>query len=89
MYSVEFKNNNTYITLEDEFDLAQTLDCGQAFRWEIITDNKWHGIAFNKYLCLEKLENGCIVLYDTTKEDFEKIWKNFLTKTFRYAIIYG
>lgn len=87
LYSLEFKNNNTYITLEDEFDLAQTLDCGQAFRWEIITDNKWHGIAFNKYLCLEKLENGCIVLYDTTKEDFENIWKNYFDLERNYTEI--
>ena len=76
MYNVTYKNNNVYIIGIEEFDLKQTLDCGQAFRWEEI-DGKWQGIAFNKPLVLEKDQNGTIVLYNTTKEDFELIWKDY------------
>lgn len=90
MYSAEFKNNNVYITLSDPFDLAQTLDCGQAFRWESVTDTKWHGIAFNKYLCLEKSSENELVLHNTTKGDFENVWKDYFDLDRNYSeIIYA
>ena len=77
MYSVEFKNNNAYVTLSDFFDLPQTLDCGQAFRWEPLSENRWHGIAFGKYLELEKLSDNLLVLYNTSENDFYKIWLSY------------
>ena len=76
MYKVTYKNNNVYITGIEEFDLKQTLDCGQAFRWEE-THGKWQGIAFNKPLVLEKDAKGTIILYNTTKEEFNSIWKDY------------
>lgn len=77
MYTVNFSDNNAYITLTDSFSLPQTLDCGQAFRWEAVTDTKWQGIAFGKYLQLEKTGKNEIVLYNTTKEDFGNIWEDY------------
>lgn len=77
MYSVKFENNNIYVTLSDFFDLAQTLDCGQAFRWEPVTDTKWQGIAFGKYLQIEKISSNQFVLYNTSFEEFNSIWKEY------------
>lgn len=77
MYTVKFENNNAYITLTDSFSLPQTLDCGQAFRWEPINDTKWCGIAFGKYLEIEKLTESETVLYNTSREDFFNIWKDY------------
>ena len=73
----EFKNNNVYIYGIPDFDLPHTLDCGQAFRWSSNDNNIWSGVAYGKYLELERLNNGTIVLYNTTKEDFENIWYNY------------
>ena len=70
MYIKEFKNNNIYISGISDFDLPQTLDCGQAFRWEEASGGRWKGVAYNKYLELEKLSDGTIVLYNTSEEDF-------------------
>lgn len=77
MFSAKFDNNNVYITNYGGFDLPHTLDCGQAFRWEETEDGIWHGVAFNKYLELEKLTDGTVVLYNTSKEDFENIWRHY------------
>lgn len=77
MYEVEFKNNNTYIKGLEIFDLKNTLDCGQAFRWETDENGLWSGIAFNHYLKLSKNDDGTIVLYDTSEEDFNNIWRDY------------
>lgn len=58
------------------FDLAATLDCGQAFRWEKGTDDKWRGIAGDRYLCVWQDEDG-LVLEDTSAEDYISFWKGY------------
>lgn len=77
MFSAKFDNNNVYITNYGGFDLPHTLDCGQAFRWEEDENGIWHGVAFNKYLKLQKLSDGTVVLYNTSKDDFEGIWRHY------------
>ena len=74
---IENKNNNIYIYGAEDFDLPHTLDCGQAFRWVCDENNVWSGVAYNKFLKLEKLTDGTVVLYNTTTEDFENIWKDY------------
>ncbi len=73
----EFKNNNVYIYGLPDLDLPHTLDFGQAFRWTQNEKGIWSGVAFNKYLKLEKLANNSIVLYNTTEDDFNNIWYNY------------
>lgn len=76
MYNFEYKDNNVYIYGIEEFDLPHTLDCGQAFRWK--EDNGiWNGVAFGRFLELEKLPDGTVVLYNTTPKDFENIWRDY------------
>lgn len=75
MFKTEFKNGNAYIKGITEIDLAQTLDCGQAFRWEE-QDGKWQGVAFGKFLELE-IKDSVIILYNTTEEDFNNIWCDY------------
>lgn len=77
MFTTEFKNNNTYIKGITELNLAQTLDCGQAFRWREKENGIWHGVASDRYLELEILNDGTIVLYNTTSDDFECFWRGY------------
>lgn len=77
MLSYEFKNNNILIKGIENFDLPHTLDCGQAFRWEEKQNGVWYGVAYNKYLELEKLSDGTIVLYNTSEADFTDIWCDY------------
>lgn len=77
MINFEYKNNNIYIYNLKNFDLPQTLDCGQAFRWRCLEGEKWCGVANNHYLELENLYDGTIVLYNTTENEFNNFWKNY------------
>lgn len=72
----------------EEFDLLQTLDCGQSFRWEPLAHNKNRigGIAFNRYLELEA-QNNHIVFCNTTEEDFLHIWAPYFDLELDYKSI--
>lgn len=87
MFKAEFKNNNIYITGIANFDLPHTLDCGQAFRWEEKENGIWKGVAYNKYLELEKLSDGTVILYNTTEEDFKNIWTEYFDLNRNYTEI--
>ena len=58
------------------FNLALTLDCGQAFRWNNTEDGAFEGIAFGKYLKIKQDGNN-LIFFDTSEEDFENIWFNY------------
>ena len=47
---IKYENGKIYIKNAENFDLAQTLDCGQAFRWSQKENGAWGGIAFGKYI---------------------------------------
>lgn len=87
MYKVEFKDNNAYIKGLEHFDLANTLDCGQAFRWSSDDNKIWSGIVSNICLKLEKNEDGTIILYNTNKETFNNIWKDYFDLERDYELI--
>lgn len=77
MFCYEFKDNSVYIKGIEHFSLPQTLDCGQAFRWEETEDDCWQGVAFDKFLKLKKLGDGTVVLFNTTQEDYKNIWEDY------------
>ena len=86
MKNFKLKDNNLYIYGLNDFDLPHTLDCGQAFRWRN-EGNVWSGVAFNKFLKLEKADDGTIILYDTTIEDFENLWRDYFDLDRNYTEI--
>lgn len=61
------------------FDLAETLDCGQCFRWEELesTDEYkvWHGAALDKYLKI--LQDDESMTFYCSQEDYNSFWKNY------------
>lgn len=70
------KNNDIVIEVKD-FDLAQTLDCGQAFRWKPLENGKgFCGFSGSRYLEIEKNENS-VILKNVTEEDFTGYWNNY------------
>lgn len=50
-------------------NLAQTLDCGQCFRWDRLQDGTWEGVAYGKYLHITE-ENFSGVLRDPFWADY-------------------
>lgn len=61
-------------------NLAQTLDCGQSFRFYPVTlENNipaWRGVAFSRGLTVYQDENSDLVL-DCTEQEFRDIWFDY------------
>lgn len=70
-----------------ELDLAQTLDCGQSFRW-VECDGGFKGIAFNREVVMRK-DGETLYIDNCSEEDFETIWKNYLDLELDYGKIRG
>lgn len=87
MTNYEYKDNNIYIYGVPEFDLPHTLDCGQAFRWVCDQNDIWSGVAFDRFLKLQKLEDGTIILYNTSEDDFKNIWFDYFDLDRNYSEI--
>lgn len=68
--------SNLLIIPENIFSIPQTLDCGQAFRWEQTEDNKWHGVVKDTPLTVYETTDG-IVFENTDEEKFNTIWKDY------------
>ena len=86
-YSIDIKYTNSGVILKNaaNFNLADTLDCGQAFRW-YEKEGKWYGVAHGRRLCL--FNNGDdIVIEGTNKEDFESIWCEYFDLSRDYGAI--
>ena len=63
---------------QPDFGLDDTLDCGQAFRWEKIDKKTYSGAFLNNKLTIsEEPENGVFRLHDTTVQNFENIWIDY------------
>lgn len=71
-------DGNDILLKQADFNLDETLDCGQAFRWEKTSDNAYSGAFLNKKLVIS-CENGSDLfrLHDTTASDMESIWADY------------
>ena len=77
------KGNDIHLSQPD-FDLDETLDCGQAFRWEKSADGAYHGAKLNTKLTIYK-EKDYFVLENTSESDFLNVWCDY----FDLATDYG
>lgn len=75
---------NDFITLPAEFDPAQTLDCGQAFRWKV-TDGCWQGSAKGRVLRLKR--DGNLLNVYCSQEEFDAIWRDYFDMDTDYGKI--
>lgn len=85
---MEIKYTGSDIVIYDTkcLDLALTLDCGQAFRWREQNDGSWSGVVKGVFLNIKK-ENDTLILKNTTKENFENIWKHYFALDMDYEKI--
>jgi N-glycosylase/DNA lyase len=74
---MKIRKGNDYIDLIglNDFSLKDTFECGQCFRWKLISENKYIGIAYGKPLIIEQKED-CIRLYINGNE-FREFWKDY------------
>ncbi len=69
-----------------DLDLAQTLDCGQSFRWTEQEDGSFKGIAFGKCVAV-RLEDDTLYIENATMADFESIWYDYFDLSLDYGKI--
>ena len=69
------------------FDLAQTLDCGQAFRWKQSEENPgiWYGAAYGRVLYLRAAEDSLEL--SCSPEDLASVWQDYFDLDEDYARI--
>lgn len=65
------------------FDLGQTFDCGQCFRFDDF-DGKYRGVAFGKTLTAYQ-KGSSVILENVTLDDFKCVWNDY----FDFDIDYG
>ncbi len=68
------KDNNIYLEEVEDFNLTQTLECGQCFHFVKINDGEY-GLVHRDKLLHVKEERGTVIFYDVNEDDFENIWK--------------
>lgn len=69
-----------------DLDLAQTLDCGQCFRWEEQSDGSFTGVAYGKSVSVRLCEDT-LYIEKADEADFENIWKNYFDLSLDYGKI--
>ncbi len=72
-----------YIIENQYFDIKQTFDCGQCFRWKENPDGSFTGIANKKKLTLTQNENQ-VTLIGISEDDIS-FWKNYFDMTTDYG----
>ena len=73
------------ISINDDFSLKQTFECGQCFRWRALGEEHYRGTAFGKTVEFE-LKNG-VLSGNCSAYEFEKIWRPYLDLDRDYAEI--
>lgn len=70
----------------ENFELNHIFDCGQCFRWNRQESGNYIGVAYGKVIEVEK-DNDNIVLYNTNREEFEEVWKDYFDLSRDYSKI--
>ena len=71
--------NGDIILHEEDLDLDDTLDCGQAFRWKKVPseyDCTYTGFFLNDSLTISK-KDDFFILHNTSESDFLEKWVEY------------
>ena len=70
-----------------DLDLAQTLDCGQSFRWTENSDGSFSGVAFGK--SVKVLLRGTDLIIENSCETDRRLWQDYFDLDLDYGKIRG
>ncbi len=68
---------NDIILRQPDFDLDETLDCGQAFRWTKTDEKTYSGFFINRHLEISDIGDSTFVLKNTSENEFLDIWADY------------
>lgn len=85
MICSEFENG---IKIEgvNDLDLAQTLDCGQSFRWTQNDDGSFSGVAFGKSVRVA-LDGKTLYIHNADLNDYKNVWFSYFDLELDYGKI--
>ncbi|KHO61090.1 MULTISPECIES: DNA-3-methyladenine glycosylase family protein [Thermoanaerobacter] len=75
-YSVEEKGTKVIVRGIEDFNLKETFECGQCFRWNEEEDGSYTGVAYDKVINV-KLEKDMLIIDNTDLNDFYDIWFDY------------
>lgn len=73
---VEYGQDGVHIKEAPCFSSDLIFDCGQAFRFSKNARSNWQGVAFGRVLEVSQNSDE-IVLLNQSKEDYERIWRDY------------
>lgn len=72
----QVENGGLVLEQKGGFCLAETLECGQCFRWERTGQGAYEGVAYGKKARLRE-QAGTILLEGVTPEDYSRVWHGY------------
>ncbi len=70
----------------NDFDLAQTLECGQCFHFIKLAEEDYVLTAMNRLLHVSQ-QADTVIFYDTDERQYEEIWKHYFDLDRDYSLI--
>jgi len=72
-------------------DIFKTFDCGQCFRFDPVSlfgnKHEFGGVAFGKYVVFAQNSEDELIIYNSTVEDYNAIWRSFLAFDVDYGAV--
>jgi len=81
-----YKNNKILLEPSDSFDIEHTLECGQCFRFNRLSEKEYVIVAFSKMLHITQSEMG-VEFHPCTPVEFEGIWVPYFDLERNYSVI--
>ncbi len=73
------KDGGVSVAEIDFFDVAQTFDCGQCFRFEVAENGRSvSGFAFGREVRIDQLSDSEIYIYPCSGDEFQTVWVKYL-----------
>jgi len=87
--TISASGSNLTVQIE-QFSLAQTLGCGQCFRFDPVGDNpdRWRGIANGRVLEVSQTGNK-LTFYNMEQSEFEAVWADYFDLNTDYISIHA
>lgn len=87
MAEIDYKKDKVILKNVKNFDLKQTFDCGQAFRWEYFENQKtWGAVVHNRYIEVSKSGED-VIIEGIGKELFDGFFKHYFDLERDYSSI--
>ena len=80
------KDENLIIEEVKDFDICDILECGQCFHFTKLGEKEYELMSHGRYLHI-KQDGDTAVLYDTSVEDYEAVWKSYFDMERDYGFI--